>query len=458
MKTVADRMRTDWDRRARTDVRYFVALGRRNQSWQEFVESAGETVIVLERELHTWFDEGTRDRLRALEIGCGPGRLMCACHHNFGELHGVDISSEMVQLARQNLSGIPHAHAHLGTGSDLFGFESDHFDFVYSYAVFQHIPDAEVVLNYIREARRVLKPGAVACLHFNGRRKVVKCDTWSGVRHRKDEIVALARELDLQLVGLEGDGGPDMWATFVKPLAEWSNMTAPSNITLHEIVPADPSLPGVPVRGRHASFTVRVEGLSPNCDLKTLELSVGGQAATLTRIEPDKDGLRLVVANLPRGLDAGDHLVRLRLAGTPLVAQKAVRVIAKPQQDPLIVRVGDGQFPGSGEILFSRCVRVTLDEWDRPEDLQMKVNGKSAKWMRAFCSEPDYPRFEIDFRLPRGLRGRQQIECRLGSRLLGSFEIEVKTDRFLHWLLWHPVEIVQGVLRSRWIGKEIDSA
>ena len=42
-----------------------------------------------------------RRALRALEIGCGPGRLMKPLSRNFGEIHGVDVSDEMVRLARE---------------------------------------------------------------------------------------------------------------------------------------------------------------------------------------------------------------------------------------------------------------------------------------------------------------------------------------------------------------------
>ena len=50
-------------------------------------------------------------------------------------------------------------------GSDLALFPADHFDFVYSLFVFQHVPSAEVVFSYLRETVRVLKPGGSA---FNG--------------------------------------------------------------------------------------------------------------------------------------------------------------------------------------------------------------------------------------------------------------------------------------------------
>jgi hypothetical protein len=39
-------------------------------------------------------------------------------------------------------------------------------DFVFCFRVLQHVPDREVVLNYIYEAERVLKKGGIAYLQF----------------------------------------------------------------------------------------------------------------------------------------------------------------------------------------------------------------------------------------------------------------------------------------------------
>jgi ubiquinone/menaquinone biosynthesis C-methylase UbiE len=66
----------------------------------------------LEDELKRMPAGADRRNRRALEIGCGPGRLMRPLSRHFGEIHGVDISDEMIALAREKLRDIPHAHAH----------------------------------------------------------------------------------------------------------------------------------------------------------------------------------------------------------------------------------------------------------------------------------------------------------------------------------------------------------
>src|SRR5271157_22809 len=146
---VLDRMRADWNDRAGEDAYYYVAFGRREQDEEEFFATGKEIVVALEMEL-----KRLRGREAALEIGCGPGRLMRPLSRHFGEIHGVDVSDRMIRMAGERLRNTPNAHAHRTSGSDLALFPDEKFDFVYSYAVFQHIPSRGVVLQYLREARR----------------------------------------------------------------------------------------------------------------------------------------------------------------------------------------------------------------------------------------------------------------------------------------------------------------
>ena len=57
-----------------------------------------------------------RGREAALEIGCGPGRLMRPLSRHFAEIHGVDVSDEMIRLAQERLRDTPNAHAHHSVG------------------------------------------------------------------------------------------------------------------------------------------------------------------------------------------------------------------------------------------------------------------------------------------------------------------------------------------------------
>jgi SAM-dependent methyltransferase len=98
---------------------------------------------------------------RALDFGCGVGRLTQALGRHFRECVGVDIAPSMIELAnRYNALG-DRCTYRLNTASDLSLFPDDHFDLVYSTIVLQHIAP-EYSAKYIREFIRVLAPGGVA--------------------------------------------------------------------------------------------------------------------------------------------------------------------------------------------------------------------------------------------------------------------------------------------------------
>src|SRR5580692_2800809 len=194
-RSVSERMRADWNQRAREDAHYYVAFGGLDQSEEEFLATAADVLRSIEGQLKRLPAKANRRAYRALEIGCGPGRLVKPLSRHFGEIHGVDVADEMIRLARKRLSDIPHAHFHATDGASLPQFADESFDFIYSYAVFQHIPSREVVYQYLKEIRRVLKPGGLARLQFNGlaRGGEGPYDTWAGARFSSSDILEFTK-------------------------------------------------------------------------------------------------------------------------------------------------------------------------------------------------------------------------------------------------------------------------
>jgi ubiquinone/menaquinone biosynthesis C-methylase UbiE len=97
-----------------------------------------------------------------LEIGCGTGRIMQHLAGSYREVHGIDISSEMVQRGTRRLAHLDNVHFHHGNGYDLDPFDDESLDLVYSMIAFQHMPKT-IAYNYLLEARRVLRPGGLLC-------------------------------------------------------------------------------------------------------------------------------------------------------------------------------------------------------------------------------------------------------------------------------------------------------
>jgi SAM-dependent methyltransferase len=450
-------MSIDWNRRARSDAPYYVALGQRGQSWQDFLSGGADLVVGLEKELGR-LSTATSEFRRALEIGCGPGRLLLPMSRHFNEIHGVDVSAAMIGLAERNLAGCAHAKVHISDGTNLALFPGEYFDFVYSYAVFQHIPSREVVLNYLEETRRVLKTGGIARLQFNGLSEGSgKYDTWSGVRFKPEEIAEFARTHDPQLLALEGVDTQYMWGTFSKGRAMLPNATTQSRPTvIRRVTNASSAEAVIPVRGRHAAFALWVERLPSHADLNTLRIHVAGREATLTYISSaDAEGLRQVTAILPEGLATGLQPFGLTCADAALECDGFLRLIPPGPAVPRVASVTDSVCPGAGRTIVSRMVRVSLEEAHRPEELRAILDGSPLRLVNHVCSVPHIPRFEIDFRLPmRVSAGTKRLECWLGSRYLGATQMEVIADRFWWRRRFHPAELLQALRRFLWERRE----
>jgi 2-polyprenyl-3-methyl-5-hydroxy-6-metoxy-1,4-benzoquinol methylase len=95
---------------------------------------------------------------RALDFGCGVGRLTQALCRRFEECYGIDIAPSMLELARQYNQYGHRCKYYLNETNALPAFQSESFDFVYSKIVLQHMLP-QYSMNYITEFLRILRPG-----------------------------------------------------------------------------------------------------------------------------------------------------------------------------------------------------------------------------------------------------------------------------------------------------------
>ncbi len=100
-------------------------------------------------------------RERALDFGCGAGRLTRALADEFERVIGLDIAASMVEAAREHNAHPGRVSYRVNTSDRLEGLDDASFDFVYSSKTLQHIPPPEA-RGYIREFMRVLRAGGVA--------------------------------------------------------------------------------------------------------------------------------------------------------------------------------------------------------------------------------------------------------------------------------------------------------
>ena len=423
-------MRNEWNERAREDAHFYVAFGRREQDDEEFFATAKEVVAGLEWELRRLPAFQNRRSWRALEIGCGPGRLMKPMSRHFGEIHGVDVSDEMIVKARQNLRGVSHAHVHATSGSNLAQFADESFHFIYSYAVFQHIPSRDVVMEYLREANRVLRPGGLLRCQINGLDQTAKSyDTWSGVRVSGDEVRKYALEHDMQLLALEGVRTQYMWTTMRKRAPGWRTSPGLGRVRIRRVTNAHNSEPVVPIRGRFASFTIWLEEFPEDCDLIDLQVFVGGAEARPCYIgPPEADGMQQLNVLIRDAGRTGVLPLEVLWRGVPLSEAATLRVIPPGPPVPRILSTTDGIDMLSGTKITSRSVKVTIEEADDLSNFEADIDGAPVEGIDVFCVDPLPPRYEINFGIPASIDcGLHQLTLRLGGRFLGRVLLEVSS-------------------------------
>lgn len=438
------RMREDWNARAREDAGYYVAFGRRDQDEAEFFATATEVINGLEAELRRVPIEQRGD-WKALEIGCGPGRLMRPMSRHFVEIHGVDVSDEMIALAKEKLRDIPTAIPHATDGASLGQFPDGSFDFVYSYAVFQHIPSRDVVFQYLREIQRVLKAGGLARLQFNGlpRGSRDSFNTWSGARFSGGELLEFATLNDFQVLAMENASTQYLWTTWRKRSSgwragldrkqeEWAESSADpapleTGARIRRITNASSSEPLAPCRGRFASINLWVEHLPDDAGLYDLRVTVGDNFGAVTYIGArNASGLQQVCVILPELEATGLLPVELRWLGRAIAPAATLRVIPPPPSVPQIRAITDGVNLVAANRAETRSIKMVLEEIARPHEIEASVAGFPVEDLEFFCTDPRPQRFEVNFRLPEQVgAGRHPLQVRLGRRKLAPVMIEV---------------------------------
>jgi SAM-dependent methyltransferase len=155
-----DDLQRHWNEWGRRDPYYAIISrpDRRGNQWNldEFLATGVheiDGVLAWLDELAVAYRTG-----RALDFGCGVGRLTQALASKFTQCDGVDIAPSMIELAREINRFGDRCRYHVNDRDDLALFDDATFDFVYSDIVLQHIAP-EYSARYVSEFTRILAPG-----------------------------------------------------------------------------------------------------------------------------------------------------------------------------------------------------------------------------------------------------------------------------------------------------------
>lgn len=99
-----------------------------------------------------------------LDFGCGNGLMLKAVLSKGGEYTGIDISDQLIELAKKKyVQEIKNKQAKFFVGDVLKNKLPDNqFDYIFSYAVLHHIPSVKWRQKFFDQVYRLLKPNGQA--------------------------------------------------------------------------------------------------------------------------------------------------------------------------------------------------------------------------------------------------------------------------------------------------------
>ena len=132
---------------------------------ESFLQS-GKILAQNIRDLCATIDRDVYSFQKILDFGCGSGRVI----RNFQDapascqLYGTDIDSELISWCEKYL---PRIRWNTNGFQPPLPFADNTFDLIYAISVFTHL-DEEFQHSWLRELRRIAKPGATIILTVHG--------------------------------------------------------------------------------------------------------------------------------------------------------------------------------------------------------------------------------------------------------------------------------------------------
>lgn len=167
--------------------------------------------MVLERALLGAFAEEVAPGSPVLDVGCGPGRTTAYLVERGLSVTGLDLSPQMVRLARERHPGLTFA---VGAMTDLPVADGSVGGLLAFYSLI-HVPTPDVP-QVLAEWHRALRPGAPVAIAFQVGTQVRQVREHDG----HDVVLDFHRREPEQVAELLTAAGFSLWSTTVQPPAE----------------------------------------------------------------------------------------------------------------------------------------------------------------------------------------------------------------------------------------------
>jgi SAM-dependent methyltransferase len=161
----------EWEKFGRRDPYFGVLADEKYRRTRLTDESRAEFFATGESQVEHVLDQVRRHVApgfaprRALDFGCGVGRLLVPLARHSEHVTGVDVSDAMLAEAARNCAAAGVRNITLVNSDPELSRLSGQYDFMHSFIVFQHIPVRRGAV-FLRSLLQRLAPGGVAVLHF----------------------------------------------------------------------------------------------------------------------------------------------------------------------------------------------------------------------------------------------------------------------------------------------------
>jgi ubiquinone/menaquinone biosynthesis C-methylase UbiE len=209
-----------WEALAKLNPNYYVFSEVDSQNEGKYRQSGKRD---FERYISS--DEGLSSFLKnsrgktCFEFGCGNGRMTEFLAHVFNLVWVIDISSEMIKLAKKRLSRFKNVK-YLKDGEERINLEDNSIDFIFSYAVLQHLPNKRMVENVLKEFYRIIKKGGLIKIQVRGKEShggIFRFLKWYyGVSFSGREIRNILDKIGFKIISIKGEGTKLLWLITTK--------------------------------------------------------------------------------------------------------------------------------------------------------------------------------------------------------------------------------------------------